>query len=95
MIVWPCVSSIAAEFIFPESKKPAVADHINSELPEQIEAAYATAIQSDWAAKGPWQSSIITGIIAAAAGPALKIPAISETMTIMDIISNLGFCILF
>ena len=52
----PSASVIPAPFAFPERINPAVADHINRELPAQIAAAYATAIQSDCALSGPLQS---------------------------------------
>ena len=84
-----------ASFTFLDKINPAVADHINNELPAHIEAAYAIATQSDWALNVVSHKQIITGIIADAAGPAPNKPDINDVNNIITISSSLGFVIIF
>ena len=89
------LSTKLVEFISFDKIKPAVADHINKELPAHIEAAYAIATQSDWAEKVVRHNFIMTGIIALAAGPAPKRPDTIEVIIIIAISKYLGFFMLF
>lgn len=83
--------SISLELILPLKIKPAVADHRKSELPAQMDAAYAIAHQPDCEANVVLHRLTITGIIAAAAGPADTSPEITDVITIITMSNNFGF----